>query len=73
MWLLIVHVDKNGTVCVLGGGTVFTFSLKASGVCFRNKGKGKAPKLYTERSLALYPVNFKASSLPVSAFLRETN
>lgn len=59
--------------CVLGGGTVFTFSLNAFGVCFRNKGRGKASKLYTERSLALYPVNFQASSLPVSAFLREVD
>lgn len=52
---------------------MFAFSLKAFGVCFRNKGKGKAPKHYTERSSALYPENFQASSLPVPAFLRETD
>lgn len=60
------------TACVhVGRGAVFTFSLKAFGVCLRNKVKVKAAKLYTEGSLALYPANFQASSLPLSAFLRE--
>lgn len=68
----MVCVVRNGSMCVLGGGTVFTVALKAFGVCFRNK-EGEAPKLDTERSSALYPVNSEAASSPVPAFFRETD
>lgn len=47
-----VKMAKRVCVC-WEEGTVFTFSLKGFGICFRNKGKGKALKLSLLRGVQL--------------------
>jgi len=54
-------------VCVGMGNCVYIFFKNFW--FFRNTGKGKAPKLYTGRSLALYPASLRLLDYQFHHFL----